>query len=238
MNTPIKLAVFDMAETAIKNDKVVPGLLLKAFLQHGFEAQIKEAIHEQMGYAIPEAIKQILTSHTAYQPDFSELIGGKIYATYKAEIKKYCRSNPEISPEEDALEVFETLQQLGIKIGINTNFDRETANLLLEQVGWKDYPLIDIIVCSDEVCKGRPHPEMILQMIAALGIGSPSETIKLGGTLADILEGQQSGCLMSIGISNPNFSKTELLKAHPTHILDSLFEIIPIVERELSKSPE
>ncbi|WP_161625619.1 HAD hydrolase-like protein [Cyclobacterium qasimii] len=238
MKTPIKLAVFDMAGTAIKNDKVVPELLLKAFLQHGFDKLIKEAIHEKMGYAIPEAIKQILASHTTYQPDFSELIVGKIYATFKAEIKKYCRLNPEISPEEDALEVFETLQQMGIKIGLNTNLDRETTNLLLKQIGWKDHPLIDITVCGDEVCKGRPHPDMILQMMAALGIGSPSEIIKIGGTLADILEGQQSGCLMSVGITNPNFSHSELLTAQPTHILGSLSEIIPLVENELTKTPE
>jgi len=139
---------------------------------------------------------------------------------------------------EEALEVFEALQQLGIKIGLTTNLDRDTGNLLLERVGWKEHPLIDITVCSDEVSKGRPNPDMILQMMAALGIGSPSEIIKIGDTVADILEGHQSGCLMSIAITSPSFSYDELLTAQPTYILNSLSEIIPIVEKELIKIPE
>tara|TARA_R110002111_G_scaffold139577_3_gene205321 strand:+ start:521 stop:1237 length:717 start_codon:yes stop_codon:yes gene_type:complete len=238
MKTPIKLAVFDMAGTTIKSDTVVPQLLLKAFNQHGFHKLSLEAINSEMGYSIPDAIRKLLSTHSSYQKELSDIIIEKIYITFKTGIKNHFLSNPVISPVEDALEVFETLQQLGIKIGLNTNLNRSSANFLLEGAGWLNHPLIDITVCSDEVCKGRPHPDMILQMMAALGIGSPSEIIKIGDSVADILEGQQSGCLLSIGITNAYFSYDDLMTAQPSHVLNSLSDIIPIVKRELENISE
>ena len=79
---------------------------------------------------------------------------------------------------------------------------------------------------------------MILQMMAALGIGSPSEIIKIGDSVADILEGQQSGCPLSIGITNAYFSYDDLMTAQPSHVLNSLSDIIPIVKRELENISE
>lgn len=238
MKTPIKLAVFDMAGTTINNNSVVPQLLLKAFLSKGFDQLNLDLVDEKTGYAIPEAIRQILSAHPTYYKEYTESKADKIYEVFKREIKQHYKANPDISQIEDAMEVFEALQQLGIKIGLNTSLDRDTANLLLKGVGWENHPLIDITVCSDEVAQGRPYPDMILQMMAALGIGSPSEIIKIGDTIVDILEGQQSGCMMSIGITSPRYNYDRLMRAQPTHIVNALYEIIPLVTPVFTKIPE
>ncbi|MBR9774009.1 MAG: HAD-IA family hydrolase [Cytophagales bacterium] len=238
MKTPIKLAVFDMAGTTINNNAVVPQLLLKAFLSNGFDQLNLDLVDEKTGYAIPEAIRQILSAHPTYYKAFSQAVAEKIYETFKQEIEHHYEAKPDISQIEDAMEVFEALQQLGIKIGLNTNLDRATANLLLKGVGWENHPLIDITVCSDEVAKGRPYPDMILRMMASLGIGSPTEIIKIGDTMVDILEGQQSGCMMSIGITSPRYNYDKLMRANPTHIVSALYEIIPLVTSVFTKIPE
>jgi phosphonatase-like hydrolase len=238
MKTPIKLAVFDMAGTTINNNAVVQRLLLKAFLSNGLDQLNLDLVDEKTGYAIPEAIRQILSAHPTYYKEYTESKVDKIYEVFKREIKQHYKANPDISQIEDAMEVFEALQQLGIKIGLNTNLDRTTANLLLKGVGWENHPLIDITVCSDEVAQGRPYPDMILQMMAALGIGSPSEIIKIGDTIVDILEGQHSGCMMSIGITSPRYNYDRLMPAQPTHIVNGLYEIIPLVTSVFTKIPE
>jgi phosphoglycolate phosphatase-like HAD superfamily hydrolase len=68
---------------------------------------------------------------------------------------------PGIEPMDDAEDVFESLQNKGIKIGLDTGFSRDITDVILERVGWLNSPLIDITVCSDEVVKGRPYPDMI-----------------------------------------------------------------------------
>ena len=227
-----------MAGTTILDKNIVAEILRNAFFEHGFDKVSPEEIKKHIGYAIPEAIREILTTQTEGRQAISD--GGleKIDGTFTKNMKQHYLSGPEVFPVEDALEVFEDLQQLGIKIGLNTAFNREITDVLLERMGWKTHPLIDITVSGDEISRGRPYPDMILQMMAALGIGSPAEIIKIGDTAADILEGKQSGCLMSIGVTSGLYSRKELSALHPTHIFDTLSEIVPMLEGELTKIAE
>lgn len=227
-----------MAGSTLLGKNTDAELFMNAFFEHGFDKVSPEEIKKHSGFAIPEAIRQILALQTDGTRTISDVEVEAIHGTFTNKMKQHYRSGPGVLPVEDALEIFEDLQQLGIKIGLNTAFNRDVTDVLLERIGWTAHPLIDITVCIDEVSRGRPYPDMILQMMAALGTGSPAEIIKIGDTAADILEGQQSGCLMSIGLASGLFSREELAAIHPTHIFDSLSEIVPMVEGEQSKIAE
>ncbi|WP_375584822.1 HAD-IA family hydrolase [Cyclobacterium xiamenense] len=235
MKNPIKLAVFDMAGTTIKDQSNVAEAFVKAFSRHGYpEVSVQEA-NEKMGYPKPLAIREMLKTHTPEGELVAEELVEAIHDSFVDEMIWFYRESPDIAPMEDALEVFEALQQMGIKVGLDTGFSRPIADVILDRIGWKNHPLIDITVCSDEVSKGRPHPDMILKMMAALGIGSPREVIKIGDTEVDINEGLNSGCLMSIAVTTGAYTEAELAPHKPSHIVHRLLDILPLVAQEIGE---
>ncbi|MFO7826580.1 MAG: HAD hydrolase-like protein [Cyclobacterium sp.] len=234
MKNPIKLAVFDMAGTTIKDQSYVAQAFQKAFSKQGYENVSLEEANERMGYPKPQAIREMLQNHSSPGVAVTAAMLDKIHKSFVAEMIQFYQQNPDIRPMEDALEVFESLQQMGIKVGLDTSFSRDITEAILDRIGWNGHPLIDITVCSDEVKKGRPYPDMILKMMAALGIGSPLEVIKVGDTALDIQEGLNSGCLMSIAVTTGAHTEEQLKSHSPTQIVQRLSEILPLVEQEMA----
>lgn len=233
MENSIKLVVFDMAGTTIKDNSNVAEAFQNAFLKHGFNGVTLEEAQEKMGYSKPLAIRNILSDHIAESKNITDELVSSIHSDFVNNMITYYREAPGISSMDGAEEVFEELQTMGIKVGLDTGFSRDIADVILERIDWKQTPLIDLTICSDEVENGRPFPDLIETMMDKLGIKDPKEVIKIGDTEVDVNQGHNSGCLMSIGVTTGAFSKEELAKHNPTHIINSLKELIPIVKAAL-----
>lgn len=231
MKKAIKLAVFDIAGTTIKDNSNVAGSFQYAFIQHGFEKVTLEEANEKMGYPKPLAIRDILSNHVTDNGTITSNLIDAIHGDFVQNMIDYYRTTPGIAAMDDAEAVFQALQDMGIKIGLDTGFSRDITDVILERVGWKNATLIDITVCSDEVERGRPFPDMIRVMMDRFGITDPKEVIKIGDTEVDVNEGHNTGCLMSIGVTTGAFSEEELLKHHPTHIVHSLTEILDLIDQ-------
>jgi phosphonatase-like hydrolase len=235
MKNTIKLAVFDMAGTTIKDNSNVAAAFQEAFLQHGFDKVTLEEAQEKMGYPKPLAIKNILAQHAKDNSIITDDLIASIHDVFVNNMMTYYRDTPGIAFMDDAEEVFAELHNLGIKVGLDTGFSRDITEVILQRVGWKNTSLIDITICSDEVKRGRPFPDMIKEMMDKFGIKDPKEVIKIGDTEVDINQGHNSGCLMCIGVTTGAFTKEELAKHKPTHIINSLKEIVPLVKDYLEK---
>ena len=235
MKKNIRLAVFDIAGTTIKDNSNVAAAFQQAFLQHGFDSVSLSEANEKMGYPKPLAIRDILSLHVDDLDTITETLVEDIHDVFVANMIEYYRQTPGIAPMVDAEAVFAKLQQMGIKVGLDTGFSRDITDVILERVGWKDSPLIDVTVASDEVERGRPFPDMIQRMMEMLKIEDTREIIKIGDTEVDVNEGHQTGCLMSIAVTTGAYTEEELRKHHPTHIINSLAELIPIVEAYLEQ---
>jgi phosphonatase-like hydrolase len=229
----IKLAVFDMAGTTIKDNSNVAEAFQEAFLIHGFGQVTLEEAQEKMGYPKPMAIRDILGKHVSNSFEIRDELVDAIHTSFVSSMMAYYRDSEGIAPTEDAEEVFRELQKLGIIIGLDTGFSRDIADVILERVGWKNTPLLDITVCSDEVENGRPYPDMIHTMMEMFDIMDPQEVIKIGDTEVDVNQGLNTGCLMSIAVTTGAFEREELSKHHPTHIINSLKEILPLVKSHI-----
>jgi phosphoglycolate phosphatase-like HAD superfamily hydrolase len=96
---------------------------------------------------------------------------------------------------------------------------------------WADRGLIDHVVGSDEVELGRPHPYMINKMMMEGGIKQPKQVAKVGDTEVDVREGQNAGCRYVIGVTTGVFSREELQKYNPTHIIDDIAQVINIINQ-------
>ena len=101
----------------------------------------------------------------------------------------------------------------------------EPANAAIARMGWREQGLIDATITSDEVPRGRPHPDMVERLMTLTGVTDPMLVAKVGDTPMDIREGQAAGCRFVIGVTSGTHP-AEALRAHaPTHLIAELLEI-------------
>lgn len=76
------------------------------------------------------------------------------------------------------------LRSKGIKIGLCTGKDRVRTLEILEYHKLKS--LFDIVICSDDVIRPKPHPDSLLTCMHALRV-SADKTVMVGDAVYDIL---------------------------------------------------
>jgi phosphonatase-like hydrolase len=221
----VKLAVFDMAGTTVSDDNYVAKAFQKAFHENGIDIALEDA-NPLMGYHKPLAI-QMLLERLGIEYD-AEFIG-QVHEGFEYEMIDFYEYAAEVRPIQGAEDVFGLLKEKGIRIALNTGFSKNIANTIVQRFKWKEKGLVDDIIGSDEVEKGRPFPFMIEQLMQRAGIGDPSEVAKIGDTTVDIEEGKNAGCLYVVAVTTGACSVNELEKMHPTHIVKNLSEIPPII---------
>jgi len=82
------------------------------------------------------------------------------------------------------------LRQRGWHLACVTNKPREFTLPLLQRAGLA--PLLDAVVCGDEVEHRKPHPEIVLRACSLLGV-APGETALIGDSVNDVLAGRAAG---------------------------------------------
>ena len=226
---PIKLVVFDMAGTTIKDNNYVHISLQNALKKAEIDSSLQE-INQVMGYPKPVAISMILENHQVLE---SELFTKKysietIHQLFKEEMVEFYSTSPLIQEAECASKIFCDLKEAGIKVILDTGFSREIADVIIERLDWRDK--IFASVTSDEVAQGRPHPDMIFKAMELAGVQEVQEVAKVGDTASDLLEGTAAGCKYVIGITSGAFTKAELSKEPHTHLISKLEEIKTILK--------
>jgi phosphonatase-like hydrolase len=139
-------------------------------------------------------------------------------------------SSSTIREIEGVSETFRLLKERGVKIGIDTGFDRKIADAIFDRMGWEEKGLIDYTITSDEVENGRPHPDMVYKAMSKFNITDSSEVGKVGDTPADLNEGNNAGCGLNIGVLSGAY-RLDQLEQHPhTHIVESVVSIPELLE--------
>jgi HAD superfamily hydrolase (TIGR01509 family) len=91
-----------------------------------------------------------------------------------------------------ALKLLKTLKAKGYRLGIATSTPTYMALHLIDYYGLTQY--IDVLVCGDEVPKGKPDPEIFSKALRLLGIPAQSAVV-VGDTPYDILPAMAIGSL-------------------------------------------
>lgn len=226
----IKLVVFDIAGTTVKDDHNVSKAFQAALKKYRYDVPL-ELINPLMGYEKNEAITQMLQLH---ETDKEKITSGLVDAIHREFVKQmihFYQFEPGIAPLPNVEETFAALHQMGIKIGINTGFSRDIADTIVTRLQWLEKGLIDVVIGSDEVELGRPHPFMIKKIMKDCGITDPLEVVKVGDTEVDVREGQNAGCRYVIGVTTGIFTREELEPYKPTHIIDDIVQVIDIIKQ-------
>jgi phosphonatase-like hydrolase len=128
-----------------------------------------------------------------------------------------------------AVQVFDELHRAGLSIVLDTGFSRPIVDAVLARLGWDKGGFLLATVASDEVPRGRPHPDLIWKAMKLSGVNAASQVAKVGDTPSDLLEGTAAGCGLVIGVTNGTHTREELAQHPHTHLISSLQELPPII---------
>lgn len=227
----IRLVVFDMAGTTVRDDDGVNRCLGQALARAGVEAS-RDAINAVMGLRKPDAIDALLGPDAADAARVARRARiDAIHRDFAEAMIAHYRSAPEVAEVAGTSAVFRTLKSWGIRIALDTGFDRRIANAVLRRFRWIAEGLVDATVTSDEVPRGRPAPDMVFRAMTLTGVGDATGVAKVGDTPSDLHEGTQAGCRLVVGVTSGTHTRSQLATAPHTHLVDTLTELIDIVAR-------
>jgi len=213
---PIKLVVFDIAGTTVKDDDYVAHAFRNAFVKNGYDISLDQT-YPYMGIKKIVAVNAMLAKLGGQSAD-----AGTIYTDFTDEMMDFYTYNASVMPLPYAEEVFQQLKEKGIRIALNTGFPRIIADVIINRLQWKDKGWVDDIIASDEVEHGRPQPFMIQELMLRASITDPLEVAKVGDTEVDVNEGRNAGCGLVVAVTTGAYTEEQLAAYDPDHIISSL----------------
>ena len=216
----LELAVFDLAGTTVEDRGQVPEAFISALADQGIVVT-PEQVKQVRGASKRQALRQLIPAGTDQESRIAAA-----YAAFKLYLRNAFASGGvcAIPGAEGTLQV---LRQHGVKVAINTGFDRDITELLLEALGW-DHGLIDAVICGDEVVQGRPAPYMIFRAMEATATLSTFRVAVVGDTLLDLQAGANAGVRWNIGVLTGAHDRSILEAGPHTHLLASVADMLQI----------
>jgi phosphonatase-like hydrolase len=225
MDMDIKLAVFDLAGTTVKDDDFVAQAFIAAFQHEGIEVTAAD-VNPWMGVRKTQAIAEVLFAKCGEV--IPELVD-RIHDSFVGAMVEFYSDSNQVTPMDGAEELFRSLQSRGIRVAVNSGFPRVIVDAILLRFGWIWEGLVDDSIASDEVPAGRPFPHMIRALMDRGGIVLPGQVMKVGDTTVDIEEGRQTECGLVIAVTTGANKREELAEYAPDHIIDHLEAIHGLV---------
>jgi len=222
MRMDMELVVFDMAGTTVHDEDSVNRCIREAMRAAGLVVAPAD-VNAVMGLPKPEAIA-ILVEKCGRIGEFADRLGA-IHRDFVARSQEFYRDDPSVHEVPGAARVFERLKRAGIRVALNTGFDRSITGVVLDRLGWSRSDLIDATISSDEVARGRPHPDMIFELMRRMSVSDPTRVGKVGDTPADLEEGRNAGCGLVIGVTRGTHRRDELARHVHTHLIETIADL-------------
>jgi len=221
----IKMVVFDMAGTVLNENNVVYKTLRKAINEAGFDFTLDEVLAHGAGKEKLQAIKSILDVYAQKQDD---KLADEIYNHFIVYLEE-AYNTLEILPQDNAEDLFSELKEKEVLVVLNTGYNTETAQTLIDKLGWEKGVQYDSLVTATDVEHNRPDPDMIWLAMERFGITNAHEVAKVGDSIVDIEEGKNAGCSLNVGITTGAHTFDQLQSANPDHIINNLLELLPLL---------
>lgn len=215
----IELVIFDLGGTTIEDAGQVPQAFATVLRSHGIEIT-DEALRAVRGASKREAIRHFLAQQSSGGDAGIAARTEEIFAEFRQCLAAlYAQSGIRAIP--GAADTFAWLHQMGVKVALNTGFDRVITELILQAVGW-DKDTAEAIVCGDDVPQGRPAPYLIFHALELTGVTSMHRVANVGDTSLDLQAGRNAGVCWNIGVLTGAHTQGQLERVEHTHLLPSV----------------
>jgi phosphonatase-like hydrolase len=218
----IKLVVFDMAGTTVKDTGQVAGAFSVALAEHGIEISA-EQLSGVRGSSKRQAVRDLIPEG----PDRTRRTE-IVYASFREHLARKYETDG-VEPTDGAEQIFERLRKRGVRVALNTGFDRDITGLLLTALNWQT-ETVDAVVCGDDVSHGRPAPYLIFRAMEATGTNGVQEVANVGDTVLDLQAGHNAGVRWNVGVLSGAHGRQLMANAPHTHLLQSIIELPDLLD--------
>lgn len=213
----VELVIFDLAGTTVEDRGEVPDAFAGALAEHGIRVS-PEQLNAVRGSSKRQAVLGLVPAGPGLQSR-----AAAVYDSFRERLTRRYRSDG-VRPVVGAASTFRWLRGRGVRVALNTGFDRETTSLLLDSLGW-DGRVVDAVVCGDDVSRGRPAPYLIFRAMEAAGVSSVHGVANVGDTVLDLRAGHNAGVRWNVGVLSGAHVRAALEGAPHTHLLPSVSEL-------------
>ncbi len=206
--------VFDFDGVIVDSEPVHEENEIEVLARHGITITRKDTIPLK-GLAPQQLFKKIVNDYNLNVTP--EELGKEL----KENFVRLAKEKVELLPgARDVLEFFYKKKRLAL---VTSSF-RFLVDLLLEKHGIKHY--FEVMITSEDVINGKPHPEPYQKVIERLKI-SPDKIVVIEDSINGIISAKKAGCKV-IAITG-TFPRDVLEKEAVEHVVDGLEELKNII---------
>lgn len=225
--SPVRLVIFDLTGTIVWDGEGTGRCLVEA-LSAAQVSVSDEQVRTVAGFSKRSAIRRLLAEVKGARPEDEWVTA--IHDDFVERMISFYGKHESIAEMPGATTVLKHLKEAGVRVALDTGCCRAIVDAVLDRLGWHSTELIDATVASDEVTRGRPHPDLILEAMRKTGVGEVAATAKVGDTPADLLQGMAAGCGWVVGVTHGTHSRGQLVQYPHTHLIGSLGELPSLLE--------
>jgi phosphoglycolate phosphatase len=209
--------VFDLDGTLADTPSAIAGLIAAVLTESG---------------VMPDPAAVLATVGRPLEVSFAELLGSAVdapptlaaAASYRARFADVVLTRGPELLFPGVVAGLERLRDAGVPLGVATSKISASAQALLTATGIR--PFFDVVIGHDQVARGKPHPDMGLAALAALGAGAGSWYV--GDTGTDMRMAVAAG-MLGLGVSYGVDSGEALLRAGAHRVAGSVTELVGVL---------
>ncbi len=212
-----ELVVFDLAGTTVRDRGEVPAAFAAALAEEGITVDAA-TLRAVRGASKRQAVTDLLPEGPRREERAARVYDGfrrRLLASY---------SDGGVAAIDGAAACFAWLRDRGLRVALNTGFEREVTLPLLAALGWSR-SVFDAVVCGDEVPRGRPAPDLIFAAMERCGETRVERVANVGDTVRDLEAARAAGVRWNIGVLSGAHDRATLARAPHTHLLPSVADL-------------
>ena len=214
MERKIQLIIFDLDGTLMNAYPAVEASLNFTLKQLGFPIQSKATIRRAVGWGD----RELLTRFVAEEHLERAL---KIYRRHHAQaLKTGTRFLP------GAKQLISDLRRKKYKLAVASNRPMRFSLIALKHLKIKKY--FDDIRCADQLKHGKPHPQILLQILKKLKVSRP-EALYVGDMALDVQTGNRAG-VKTVAVLTGSSSPKEIKALKPFRMIKRISQLTAIID--------
>lgn len=207
------LVILDMNGTTVHDSGVFDSSLSQAFASVDLPTPPKASVASYRGMSKSEMFRQLIPDARLADRAYQQFVAVFLDAVAAGAIR----------PIPAAGQVLQRLHDLGLCTALITGFPHNLEHAIIEKLGWSR--LIDLSVSSDEVPRGRPHPDIIHYASKSLGVDNPERVVVVGDTLNDLLAGERANAGLVVGVLTGSHGAKRLRDVTVARLIPSVADL-------------